>query len=143
MCLFVPQLVASEFRRGHTVLLRDASHRDMTVFGKVLGVVKNGASSYLTVTLVEADDNGTLTDLSDADQILIAGSSNPEGGPMPDAISYDPVKISNFTQIFRTSLEITRTAKKTFLLQVIRIRKKSVKHFSIMGLKWNVLSGGV
>jgi hypothetical protein len=109
------ELVASEFRRGHTVLLRDASHRDMTVFGKVLGVTKNGASSYITVSLVEPDDNGSLTDLSDADQILIVGSSNPEGGPMPDAISYDPVKVSNFTQIFRTPLEITRTAKKTFL----------------------------
>jgi hypothetical protein len=34
---------------------------------------------------------------------------------MPDAISYNPVEYYNYTQIFRTSLAITRTARKTRL----------------------------
>jgi len=34
---------------------------------------------------------------------------------MPDSISYSPQEFSNYTQIFRNSLDITRTARKTRL----------------------------
>lgn len=114
----VSELVASEFRKGHEVLLRDASHSPNEHVAWVYAdVVRNGSSSYIPVRLLEPDDNGAAytVDISDADTILIIGNVNPEGGPMPDAIAYDPVKISNLTQIFRTPLEITRTAKKNFL----------------------------
>lgn len=106
---------ADQFRVGHQVLLRDASHYDVDVNAKVTAVVKNGASSYIAVKLLEADDNGASTDLSDCDTALIVGNINPEGGPMPDAMAYDPTKINNYTQIFRNSLSITRTARKTRL----------------------------
>ena len=52
---------------------------------------------------------------TDADTVLIVGNINAEGASIPDAISYDPVKYNNYTQIFRTPLEITRTARKTRL----------------------------
>jgi len=109
------EAVASEFREGHQVLMRDANHLDVDVTGKVVGVVRNGAVSYVAVRLLEADDNGASTDLSDADVIKIMGNINPEGGPMPASIKYDPTKFVNKTQIFRTSLEITGTAKETTL----------------------------
>lgn len=111
----VAEAVADEFRAGHQVLLRDSSHYDVDVNAKVTAVVKNGASSYIACKLLEADDNGASTDLSDADRILIVGNVNPEGGAMPSAISYDPTKWYNYTQIWRTPLEITRTARKTKL----------------------------
>lgn len=109
--------LSKEFRVGHQVLLRDASDYEVDVNAKVLSVVHNGASSYVCVKLLEADDNGTtLThDLSDCDTILIVGNVNPEGGSLPDAIAYDPTKWTNYTQIFRTSLSITRTARRTRL----------------------------
>jgi len=106
---------ADEFRVGHQVLLRDASHYDVDVNAEVTAVMKNGDSSYLAVKLLEADDNGASTDLSDCDTALIVGNINSEGAAMPDAVSYDPVKHYNYTQIFRNPLEITRTAKKTKL----------------------------
>lgn len=103
------------FRAGHQALLRVSTDYTTDVNVKVTAVVKNGDSSKITVKLLEDDDNSTSTDLSDADRILVIGSINAEGAGMPDAIQYDPVKYYNYTQIFRTSLEITRTARKTKL----------------------------
>jgi hypothetical protein len=106
---------ADKFRVGHQVLLRYSSDYTVDVNGKVTAVVKNGASSYLAVYLLEADDNSTTYGLSDADVALIIGNINSEGAAMPEAISYDPLKWYNYTQIFRTPLEITRTARLTRL----------------------------
>lgn len=113
----VAQLLATEFRHGHIVLLRDSSNLNVDVVGRVESVIINGANSAIAVTLLEADNNDPagLNDLSDADRIIIIGNSNPEGGEMPDTVAYDPVEWYNYTQIFRTPLEITRTARRTRL----------------------------
>lgn len=104
------------FRAGHQVLLRDASDFTVDVNAKVTAVSVNGTSSYVQIKLLEADDNSSYGhDLSDADTMLIIGNINAEGATMPSAISYDPVKLYNYTQIFRTPLSITRTARKTRL----------------------------
>jgi len=103
------------FRVGHQALLRDASDLTVDVVAVVMERVANGTSSYLKVRLLEDDDNSTSGDLSDADRIILLGNVNSEGAAMPDAISYDPVKWYNKTQIFRTPLEITGTALETKL----------------------------
>jgi len=105
----------AHFRVGHQVLLRDASDPTVDVNAKVTSAVVNGVSSYIACLLLEADDNSTTHDLSDCDTALIIGNINSEGAAMPDAIAYDPTKWYNYTQIFRTPLEITRTAMKTKL----------------------------
>lgn len=110
----VTEAVASEFRAGHQVLLRDASDFTLDVNAKVLTVTKNGNNSCIHVKLLEADDNSSQShDLSDADRIMIVGNINSEGAAMPSAVSYNPVEYSNYTQIFRTPLSITRTAQQT------------------------------
>lgn len=104
------------FRVGHTVLLRDASDYTVDVVGKVVSLAANSTSSYIGVKLLEADDNSSYShDLSDCDTAIVIGSVNAEGAAMPSAISYDPTKLYNYTQIFRTPLSITRTARKTKL----------------------------
>jgi len=103
------------FRVGHQVLLRDASNYTVDCVGKVTGVVANGASSFIAVKLLEADDNGSGNDLSDCDTALIVGSVNSQGGTRPEAISQGPTEFENYTQIFRDSLEITRTLMETKL----------------------------
>jgi Family of unknown function (DUF5309) len=118
------QAAAEEFRKGHQVLLRDSDKPDVDVNGKVLEVMRNGANSFLAVRLLEPDDNGATTDLSDCDWAQINGSVNPEGGPMPDPVSYDPTKVFNYTQIFRDSLSITGTAMETFLRTEDEYKKK-------------------
>lgn len=106
---------ANEFRPGHEVVLRDSDDPYVDVVGKVLSIDKNGANSYVAVRLLEADDNASATghDISNADRILVIGNINPEGGEIPDAISYNPVKVYNRTQIWRNPLDITRTAMQT------------------------------
>jgi hypothetical protein len=111
----------AEFRVGHQVLLCDASDPYVIVNGKVTARTVNGASSYLTVKLLEDDDNSydvfgaSSHNLADCDRIMVVGNINAEGAAMPSSITYNPVKYYNYTQIFRTPLSLTRTAKKTRL----------------------------
>lgn len=107
--------LANRIREGHEILLRDADHWDVDVVGKVIGVTRGTTNSVLAVRLLEDDDNGLTTDLSECDTFKIIGNINAEGAEMPDAIALNPVKVKNYTQIFRTPLEITRTARKTKL----------------------------
>lgn len=103
------------FRTGHIVVLRDASDYLVDTNAKVTAVVTNGDNSYIACKLLEADSNAGDHDLQDCDTALIIGNANPEGGSRPDAIAYDPVKWTSYTQIFRTPLSITRTARLTRL----------------------------
>jgi len=114
----IAEATAKEFRVGHQALIRDEDDYRVDVNAKVTDVVKNGTSSYVAVKLLEADDNSADYDLSTAGRsrrILVIGNVNAEGAVMPDAISYQPTKIYNYTQIFRSPLELTRTAKLTKL----------------------------
>lgn len=111
----VAEATAEHFRPGHQAILRDSDDPDVDVNVKVTAVTKNGANSKLTVLLMEDDDNSSSHDLSDADRIFVIGNLNPEGSEAPSALAYDPVEYSNYTQIFRTILEMTRTAQKTRL----------------------------
>ena len=125
----------TEFREGHQVILRDASDLDVDVVGKVVDRVEGGASSYVKVKLLEDDDNSSTHDLSDADTLLVSGNINAEGAGMPDAISYNPVEWYNYTQIFRTPLEITGTAKVTKL----RTNPQAYQKLKMQSLKYHML----
>lgn len=111
----VSDATASEFRIGHQALLRVSDNLTVDVNTKVVAVIRAGANSYLACKLLENDDNGGAVTLGSCDSVLVVGNINPEGAPIPDAIAYDPTKLNNYTQIFRTPLEITRTARKTKL----------------------------
>jgi len=107
------EAACKEFRPGHQVLLRNTSNYADDTNSKVIAVVLNGASSYIACKLLENDP--TDTGIADCNRILIIGNINAEGAVMPAAIAYDPTKHYNYTQIFRTPLSITRTARKTRL----------------------------
>ena len=102
-------------RQGHILLLRDASDWTVDVNAKVTEVHRGAAHEVYAVRLLEADDNSTTHDLQNCDNFKVIGNANPEGGEMPDAIALNPTKVYNYTQIFRTPLSITRTARKTRL----------------------------
>jgi hypothetical protein len=113
----VTTTLANRIRAGHQILLRDSTDHTLDVVGKVTDVTRGAVNSTLAVRLLEADDNSTIAghDLSDCDSFKIIGNINPEGGEMPDAIALNPVKVDNYTQIFRTPLSMTRTALNTNL----------------------------
>jgi hypothetical protein len=111
----VTTTLANRIREGHQILLRDSSDWQVDTIGKVTGVTRGGVNSVLAIRLLEDDANDGAHDLSDCDTFKIVGNINPEGGEMPEAIALNPTKVYNYTQIFRTPLSITRTARKTKL----------------------------
>ncbi|MCK5603719.1 DUF5309 family protein, partial [Candidatus Pacearchaeota archaeon] len=126
---------AAKFVAGHQVLLRDADALDTDVNVKVAAdSVIAGANSYLTIKTLEIDDNSSVGDLTSVDVALIIGTINSEGGTSPDSLIYDPTEYYNYTQIFKTSLEHTRTAMKTKLRtgdQVAQAKKEALELHSI------------
>jgi hypothetical protein len=107
---FATEAVTKEFRAGHQVMLRDNSIPGAECTGKVLSISLNGASSYVAIKLLEADDAGLSHDF---DYLLIIGSINPQASESVDAISYQPVNDYNYCQIWRTALEIAGTTLAT------------------------------
>jgi len=125
----------TQFRAGHQVLLRDTADYTVDVRGKVIAAIKNGASSYMAVKLLEADDNSLTNFLDSCNHALVIGNINPEGGAMPDAVAYDPTKYFNYTQIWRTPLSITRTARLTTLRTGDAYKKMKKEALEIHGIE--------
>lgn len=55
------------------------------------------------------------TAMADNEMLTIIGNVHEEGAGVPTSRSYAPTKVRNYTQIFRTSLRLTRTARRTRL----------------------------
>ena len=115
----LPAASAKEFRPGHQVLIDESTNHKVGVRGYVTDSVQNGASSYVAVELIEADDNAdtpSATDsLQSANRIRIVGNANAEGAETPEPLFRQPSELYNYTQIFRNAAEITGTADKTNL----------------------------
>ena len=106
----------THFRPGHQILLRDANYPLVDINARVIAVNPNGVSSFLQVSLLEADDavgDGATYGLLSCDVAQLVGDVNPEAGEMPEAISYEPVDQFNYTQIVRTPVKMSRTAMKS------------------------------
>lgn len=67
------------------------------------------------IVVIRARGGTSAAQWNDQDGLLIVGSAHPESAEAPDAISYDPTVVTNYTQIFRNSVHISRTARYTRL----------------------------
>jgi len=129
--LQMSEIDSKHFLPGQQVLIRLSTDLLLDTNAEVIAVVQNGANSYVHVELMEDDDNGAPNsiDLSDADTLKVTASMTAEGTTMPSSVDYDPTEFSSYTQIFETSLSITRTAAKTKLRtkkQYKRLRQKKL-----------------
>lgn len=117
----VSAATVSEFREGHTVALEVKTDNRYRTRGRVSRRMSNGANSYIAVELTANTNvtydinNGTIN------YIRVIGNTNPQGGEMPQNISYQGRELDNVTQIFRNPLRLTRTAHRT------RLRTKAAK----------------
>lgn len=109
----VAEELASEFRRGHTAQLHQEGELNTEVKGEVEDVALNGSNSYVALRIHDGASTSQLD--SNTLDIDVIGNVNAEGAEMPESRSYDPVEYENFTQIWRTALSITRTARATRL----------------------------
>ena len=72
----------------------------------------NLATNTLTV---ERNIGGTSHQIADDAVLVIAGHADQEGGTSPTAISFDPTTDFNYTQIFKTAVQVTGTLQNTYL----------------------------
>jgi hypothetical protein len=96
--------------------------------GDLLWVEPAADTSSLTQELVEVDTvlsdfqftvrrgagGTTATTIADATALLLIGSAFAEGTGAPTAVSRNPLKYTNYTQIFKDTYELTGTTTETF-----------------------------
>lgn len=104
-----------KFRPGLVVHFTDISDTSKKGYGKITQLVKNGANSYLAVKTIKDIAASGATGI---DFVRIIGNINAQGASRPESMLNKPVKYSNFTQIFRDPLSLTRTAIQTKLRTV-------------------------
>lgn len=93
--------LANIFKKGHAVI----NCRTLEVFW-----VTSDPSLTTEITVARGKGSSAAA-MNDDDVLQIVGSHHKEGAPVPSAISFDPSVVANYTQIFRTALNITGTAR--------------------------------
>jgi len=87
--------------------------------GEILRVAADPTSdTSIIVTRAWGDTAATAVNTTTSGvnpMLLVIGSVYEEGSMAPTGINFDPTKKYNYTQIFRNTLEMTRTASKTRL----------------------------
>lgn len=101
------------FKVGH-VVMDEKTEENMMVISVQTGngtikVRRDIGDKFVTNPAVTGGAVGT------GDGLVITGNGNPEGALLGTAIAYKPVRQYNYTQIIRTPLSLTRTARKTRL----------------------------
>lgn len=92
-----------KFKAGHIVVNERTLELVLVVDSSVSGVLE----------VVRSWGSVAAATMNNGDGILTIGSAHEEGADAPEAVSYDPTKPSNYTQIFRNVNEVTGTAKET------------------------------
>ena len=85
---------------------------------------------------VERNIGGTSHQIADDAVLVIAGHADQEGGTSPTAISFDPTTDFNFTQIFKTAVQVSGTLQNTYLRTGDKEQEQLTKALKLhMGLK--------
>jgi hypothetical protein len=103
-----------QFKQGH-VLINET--------GDEIMVVTADQTSGTIVTVARGKGEVAANTIADNEALLVVGSMFEEGAGVPTAIGFDPTTQYNYTQIFRTSLNLTRTALRTRLRTASAIRE--------------------
>ena len=78
-------------------------------------VMRATAAPSSNAIAVERNIGGTSHQIADDANLIIGGFADTEGGSAPIAISFDPTLDFNFTQIFKTAVQVTGTLQNTYL----------------------------
>lgn len=83
--------------------------------GENLLVTADANTSANTVAISRGFGGSTAAAVADNEVLSIAGFADQEGGTAPTAISFDPTTDFNYTQIFKTAVQVTGTLQNTYL----------------------------
>jgi len=119
------------FRAG-MALMNEASFEVMWV---TAAAAEDANQSKLTVVRAKGS---TAVAITAGERLTICGTHNEEGVDTPAAIAFNPSTVTNYTQIFRRSLNITRTAMKTKLRtgDDYKNKKRSVAEQHAIDMEW-------
>jgi hypothetical protein len=81
---------------------------------EVIWVMVDPISPWTSISVARGKGS-TAAAMNDLDGLLIVGSHYQEGAELPTAITYDPSVKNNFCQIFRDTIDLTKTAIATEL----------------------------
>lgn len=104
--------VAEEFKVGHTASLIVSTDERATLTGVVVGMeVVDATYTRITVKsrVATAATIAAGPEPSTADTIRVTGSAYSEGGESAIPVNYEPTKIYNYCQIFKTAYSVTGT----------------------------------
>lgn len=80
--------------------------------GEVMRATADASGTTLTV---ERNISGTSYTITDNDDLAIIGHAAQEGGTSPTAVAYDPTTDYNYTQIFKTPVQVSGSLQNTYL----------------------------
>lgn len=109
---------ALEVRIGHILLVEFT--------GELLRVTADNPTDTSIATVVRGyggTSAGTVTIATQNPWLLVVGTAFEEGSSVPKGVSYDPTEQFNYTQIFRNTLEMTETARRTRLRTGDQVRE--------------------
>lgn len=129
----------SELRNGHILRVEHT--------GELLLV--NGDPSSNTVSVVRGFAGSTATAIANIaaagvnPYVHVVGSVFEQGSAAPTGINYDPTKRTNYCQIARNTLEMTRTAQKTRLRTGDQVKeaKRECLEFHSADIEWSFIFG--
>lgn len=82
--------------------------------GEVMRLTSHSAGTN-TMTISRSVGATAAAAIADNEELILIGYADQEGGTSPEAVSFDAVINSNFTQIFKTAIQLTGTLQNTFL----------------------------
>jgi len=97
---------AKPFKKGHALI------NERTL--EVIWVVADPVSPYAEIVVLRGKGSSAAT-MNDLDGLVVVGTHHQEGAAVPTAVTYDPSVVTNYTQIFRTAVFLTKTAMATKL----------------------------
>lgn len=102
---------AFNFRAGHVLRMENSNELVLVTADPTVDTGLTVSRGFAGTTAVAVDPAVAGTNPN----FHAVGNVNEEGSMPPTGVNYDPTKKYNYTQIFRNTLEMTRTASKTRL----------------------------
>jgi len=100
---------ALQFAPGDLLMIEEDVASYATELLEVVSV-----ASDTSMTVIRGAGGSTAAAFADAVGLLRVGSTHEEGSGAPTVVSANPTKFTNYTQIFKTPYELTRTAENTY-----------------------------
>ncbi len=118
--------------------------------GEVMRVTSDSAANGTSIAVARNLGTTGLT-IADNQDLFVCGFAAEDGADVATSVSFDPVAIQNFTQIFRTSFSVTNTLKQTyrrtgdaedeFSMKALKLHMQEIERAMFFGHKHRENSG--